>query len=102
MRIIVRNWLWRNGIRHNEVVFCDNDVPDSKRTACLEKSIDVMIDDEPVNIEAIAPIANVICFDTSYNRECAGMNILRAHDWDEVYSLIKELEESRRDKQSIS
>ena len=92
MRIIVRNWLWRNGIRHNEVVFCDNDVPDSKRTACLEKSIDVMIDDEPVNIEAIAPIAKVICFDSSYNRNCEGVNINRAHSWDEVYSLISDME----------
>ena len=89
MRFIMKNWLWRNGIKHNEVVFCDNDVPDSKGAACLEKKIDVMIDDERVNIEAIAPIAKVICFDTSYNRDCEGENIIRAHDWDEIYSLIE-------------
>lgn len=88
MRFIVRNWLWRNGIRYHEIVFCDNDVPDSKRTACLEKHIDVMIDDEAVNINAIAPIAKVICFDASYNRNCSGKNISRAKDFGEVYRLI--------------
>jgi uncharacterized HAD superfamily protein len=88
MRSIVRNWLWRNGIHYHEIVFCDNDVPDSKGAACLEKRIDVMIDDEAVNINAIAPIAKVICFDASYNRGCEGKNITRAHNWDEVYTQI--------------
>jgi len=89
MRFIVRNWLWRNGIYCDEILFCDNDVPDSKRKACLEKNIDVMIDDEPVNIEAIAPITKVICYDTSYNRNSEGENIMRARNWDEVYLLIE-------------
>jgi hypothetical protein len=89
MRFIFRNWLLRNGIRYTEIAFCDNDVPDSKYAACMEKRIDVMVDDEAVNINAIAPIARVICFDTSYNRNCSGENIDRAHNFDEVYTLIK-------------
>ena len=88
MRFLMRNWLWRNGIRYDEIIFCDNDIPDSKRTACLENNIDVMIDDEPVNIEAIAPIAKVICFDASYNRECKGENIFRTRSWSETTSLM--------------
>jgi uncharacterized HAD superfamily protein len=36
MRFIVRNWLWRNGIRYHEIVFCDNDIPNSKSTACRD------------------------------------------------------------------
>jgi hypothetical protein len=91
MRFIVHNWLWRNGIRYDEIVFCDNDIPDSKGTACLDKNIDAMVDDEPVNIEAIAPIAKVICFDAPYNSDCSGENISRVHNWDEVYALIEEL-----------
>ena len=92
MRFLMRNWVWRNGVECREIVFCDNDVPDSKRAACLEKRIDVMVDDEAVNINAIAPIAKVICFDASYNLGCSGENISRAHGWDEVYCLIKEAE----------
>ena len=92
MRFIMRFFVWRNGIKCAEIVFCDNDVPDSKRAACLERRIDLMIDDESVNINAIAPIAKVICFDASYNRDCSGTSISRAHDWDEVYSIIKQME----------
>jgi len=91
MRFIVHNWLWRNGIRYNDIVFCDNDVADSKYAACKEKSIDVMVDDEPVNINAIAMITKVICFKTSYNRDCKGENIYRAHNWDEVHKIVKRL-----------
>ena len=91
MRFLVKNWLRRNGIRWNELIFCDNDVPDSKRTVCLEKKIDVMVDDDTVNIMAVAPITKVICFDTSYNRDCEGENITRAYDWDEAYGLISEI-----------
>jgi len=90
MRFLMRNWLWRKGIRYDEIVFCDNDVPDSKRTACLDNNIDIMIDDEPVNVEAIAPIAKVICFDASYNRECVGEveGFLRIQSWGDIYCLI--------------
>ena len=91
MRFILRNWLWRNGIRYRGIVFCDNDIPDSKRTVCLDKQIDVMIDDETVNINAIAPIAKVICFDASYNRDCSGENVVRGKDFGEVYRLIKKM-----------
>ena len=89
MRLIVKNWLWRNGIKYDEVVFCDNDISDSKRTACLDRNIDVMVDDETVNIESISPITKVICFNASYNRDCAGENVLRAKNWEEVYYIIE-------------
>jgi len=88
MRLIVRNWLWRNGITYDKIVFCNNDISDSKRIACLENHIDVMIDDEVVNINAIMPITKVICFDASYNQNCNGVNILRAKNVEEVYNLI--------------
>ena len=90
-RFCVRNWMWWNGIKYKEIIFCDNDIPDSKRTACLDKGIDVMIDDEKVNIEAVAPVAKVICFDAPYNRDCEGENIIRAKNWDEVYRIISTL-----------
>jgi len=90
MRSIVRNWLWRNGIRYREVVFCDHDIPDSKKTVCLERHVDIMIEDDPENIHSMAPVTKVICYDTSYNRDCEGENIIRAKDWDEAYTIIGE------------
>ncbi|MCL2227425.1 MAG: hypothetical protein FWB97_07340, partial [Oscillospiraceae bacterium] len=90
MRTLVKNWLSRNGILHREVIFCVHDDPDIKRRVCLEKDVKVLIDDEPENIISVASIAKVICFDTSYNRECEGENIFRARDFDEAYALIAE------------
>jgi len=88
MRAIVCNWLWRNRIHYDGIVFCDTDIADSKKVACLEKKIDIMIDDEIVNIEAITPVAKAICYDATYNRNCEGENIMRAKNWEEVYALI--------------
>jgi len=96
MRFVMRNWLWRNGIRYKEIAFCDNDIHDSKRTACLERKIDVMIDDETVNINAIAPIARVICFDTSYNQDCISENVKRVKDFDEIYIFLKRENKKQR------
>ena len=93
MRTFVRNWLRRNGIKYEEIIFCDYTVPESKKLVCLENEIDVMIDDDPENIHVIAPVAKVICYDAVYNRECEGENILRAVDWNEVYELIRKMEE---------
>ncbi|MCL2628664.1 MAG: hypothetical protein FWD44_08235 [Oscillospiraceae bacterium] len=89
MRFLLKNWLWRNGIRYDEIIFCDSEIPDSKRTACTSKNIDIMIDDEQVNIDAIVSVARVICFDTCYNQQCEGENITRVYNWDEIYPLIK-------------
>jgi len=88
-RSFLKNWLWRNRIRYKEIIFCDSEISDSKKEACIEKNIDIMIDDEQVNIDAIAPIAKVICFDAAYNRDCEGENITRAYNWNDVYKLIQ-------------
>jgi uncharacterized HAD superfamily protein len=63
-------------------------VPDIKKTVCIEKHVEVLIDDEPENINSVAGIAMVICFDTSYNRECGGENIFRVRSFEEAYNLI--------------
>ena len=91
MRAAVRNWLWRNGIQYCELIFCDHEIPDSKRAVCQDKCVGILIDDEPLNIKAVASIARAICFDTSYNKECEGENIYRARDFDEAYDLIQKV-----------
>ena len=89
MRTLFRNWLWRNKIPYDAIIFCDNDVPDSKKVACLENNIDVMIDDDTTNIAFIDPTTKIICYDTSYNRDCESENITRVYDWNEIYESIK-------------
>jgi len=91
MRTLVKIWLWRNEIWHNDVIFCAHDIHDIKKTVCLEKNVGILVDDEPENIYAVASVAKVLCFDTTYNRDCEGENIFRIKDFDEAYSFITEL-----------
>ena len=91
MRTLVRRWLKRNGIWYIDAIFCVHDDPDIKKTICLEKNVEILIDDEPENIFSVAEVAKVICFDTSYNRQCEGENIFRAKSFDEAYVLINEI-----------
>jgi len=88
MRALVNSWLKRNGIWHFEAVFCVHDDPDIKKKVCLERSIEILIDDEPENINSVSQVAKVICFDTSYNSECQGENVFRACDFEEAYAII--------------
>lgn len=90
MRTLVKSWLKRNGIWHREAIFCVHDDPDIKREVCLEKDVRILIDDEPENIRSVATVAKVLCFDTTYNRECEGENIFRVTNFDEAYQLIAE------------
>ena len=34
----------------------------------------------------------VICYDTPYNKECNGKNIIRAYSWYDIYRKLKEIE----------
>ncbi|MDR3150043.1 MAG: hypothetical protein LBT88_08580 [Oscillospiraceae bacterium] len=88
MRLLVRGWLMRNKILFQRVVFCDSELPGSKRDACLAYRIDVLVDDEPVNIYSVPETVTPICIDARYNRSCVGENILRAKGLDETYRLI--------------
>ncbi|MDR2530841.1 MAG: hypothetical protein LBC65_04805 [Oscillospiraceae bacterium] len=95
MRLLVRGWLLRNKILFQRVIFCDSDRPDSKLDVCLEKRIDVLVDDEPVNIRSVRSVTTPICFDARYNQNCCGDDILRARGFDETYSLIRQIARER-------
>jgi len=90
MRRSVKFWLWKNGIKHDKIVFCPEN--DNKAELCDGLGVDVMIEDKPQNVISISKTIPTICFNASYNRDCDGENIYRVHNWDEVYSLICDME----------
>lgn len=77
-------WLDRNQIPYRDIMFV-------KEKA--EVYADIYIDDSPENIIRLqATGREVIIFDAPYNRELAGY---RAHDWDDVHSLVQQLSEPK-------
>lgn len=72
------------------VVGCED-----KYTYCLENDIEIMIDDEPQNIDNISKIIPVIAFNEKYNEDYIGKNIIKVDTWEETYKTIKNIEKDK-------
>ena len=86
MQNIVKEWLKRNEIQYNDIIFSRE-----KDKICKELNIDVMIEDKPENVDKISKDIPVICFSEEYNKKCTGDNVYRAYSWYDVYNKIKEI-----------
>lgn len=86
MKQIVIQWLDENSIYYDELIFSEGD----KTKFIIDNNIDIMIDDNPKNIEAISRLIPVICYHASYNKSCVGNNIIRCYSWYDIYSKINE------------
>lgn len=77
----------KNSIEYNElIVECED-----KYTFCKENNIDIMIDDEPQNINSISKMLPVIVLEGMQNKDCNGKNIIKVNNWIEVYENIKNI-----------
>lgn len=85
---VTANFLKEKGIVYDELMIGITD----KKQVCIDKQIDIMIDDEPQNISAISDIIPVIVFEAMHNEECNGNNIIKVKTWNEAYEAIKEIE----------
>lgn len=83
----VINWLKENDIYYKDIYFTKGD----KTSYCKELNIDLMIEDNPFNIEAISKEIPVICYDAQYNKECIGNNIIRCYSWYDIYDKISSM-----------
>lgn len=74
MQVFVKEWLDKNNIVYDELIFSRN-----KANICKEKNIDIMIEDKPENILLISKDRLVICYDHPYNN----------YSWYDIYDKIK-------------
>lgn len=58
---------------------------------CLENNIDLLIDDDPENIEPVSKSIPVIVFEGIQNKECKGKNIIKVNTWEEAYKEYQKL-----------
>lgn len=87
---IVLDWLEKNNLIYDKIIFS----PEDKLDICIQKSIDLMIEDKVANIMNISDKIPVICFHSNYNEQCIRSNIIRCYSWYDIYMNIKELEEN--------
>ncbi len=84
---ITINWLRENNINYDNIYF---DVTD-KGKFCKDHGIDVMIEDDPHNIQKIIGNTNVMIFDYPYNRNKEFSELTRVYSWYDIYSKISKL-----------
>ena len=88
MQEITKNWLEKNNIKYNKLIFS----PDKEKLQkCIENNVDIMIEDSPSNILNISQKVKVIKYDCSYNQEVQNSNIIKAYSWYHIYDIINKL-----------
>ncbi len=80
-------WLKKNEIIYDKICFNSKD----KAKVCRELGIDIMIEDDPKNIDMLIDTTNVFIFDTSYNRLDKYKNVTRVYSWYDVYNTLQVL-----------
>ena len=91
MREIVKNWLYENKISYDKLIFSKAS-KERKSQEIIEHKIDLMIEDSPNNINELANIIPVICYNAEYNKNCKDKKIIRCYSWYDIYSKINNLD----------
>lgn len=78
---LTKTWLKNNNIYYDEIAF---DVKD-KSAYCFSHGIDIMIEDDPINLDKLIGYTNIIVFDHPYNRDYRFKDLTRAFSWYDIY-----------------
>lgn len=90
MRTVVENWFKDNNIAYTQIIYSS----ENKLDICLEKGIDIMIEDKPDTLLEIKEYIPVICFDAPYNRDIDNNNLYRVFNWNQVLDIIENKKEN--------
>lgn len=92
-RWMLKYWLRRNHIIYDEIVFCsEKDSSTDKYDACIEKKIDVMIDDKPENLHALVNDVKVICYPAIWNKSVHNDSFIYVDNWNDIYEKVSKEE----------
>lgn len=83
MQDMVKKWLEKRKIEYDKIIFTQE-----KLKTCIENNIDIMIEDCAETINKLSKRIKVLCFDTSYNKQVEGKNIIRVYSWYDVLHVL--------------
>ncbi len=86
---ITKVFLDKNNIVYDKIIVNCKD----KYKYCKENDIEIMIDDEPRNINLISEIIPVIAFKGIYNENCNGKNVIKVNTWEEAYKEYRNIKD---------
>ena len=82
---ITKAWLNNNKIYYDNIYFNVKD----KGKLCKDYRVDIMIEDDPKNIEKLIGNTNVYIYDAPYNRKKEYYNLTRVYSWYDILRNIK-------------
>lgn len=88
---ITSRYLLENHIYYSDIVLSQ-----SKEKVIISRHIDIMIEDNPVFFQKHSHFLNIplLCFDTLYNTQISGMNVIRVYSWYDILQKIHLIERS--------
>ena len=63
----------------------------SKREKCINKKIDIMVEDKASNVIKISDVIPVLCFDAPYNLGVEKENVTRVYSWYQIYKYFQDI-----------
>ena len=91
LELFTAEWLLKNEIPFDKIFFDAKD----KGKVCRDNGVDIMIDDDPENIEGMIGNTSVFIYDKDYNRKPEYSLLTRVYSWYDAYKKIKLLESKR-------
>lgn len=88
-RHMLRRWLRKRGVVYDDIVFCE-DSGEAKLAECRRLSVDLMIDDKPVNLITISREIPVVAHPMPWNKGMMEEGVVMAEDWGDIYDIISE------------
>ena len=84
-RWMLKHWLKKNHISYDEIHFCsETESASDKEKICLDRNVDVLIDDKAENLLALKDKIKIICYSAVWNEECRELDECRVWGMDEV------------------
>ena len=89
-RRVLRNWFEKHKINVSSMTFCSwKDIPFEKYMGCVKSHVKIMVEDNVDTSRFLSANGiQVFLFDTLYNRDLEGENIVRVTSWQDIYNRI--------------
>lgn len=81
-------------LQNNNIYYSDIILSESKENVIISRHVDIMIEDNPLFFEKYSSILDIplLCFDTLYNSQISGTNIIRVYSWYDILHQIHLIE----------
>lgn len=96
-RAMLKHWLKKNKFPYDEIIFCsESKSADDKVKVCLEKKIDIMVDDKTENLFALRDSIEIICYSAVWNEDYRELDENRVKSMAEIPLKIQKLASKNR------